>query len=119
MDEKQLKGPFELCEKEIDTIVPEGIIGNYLLGYSQVHNDSFNVLYVGHTDNLNSKLKEHMGGFCQFKYISVDSLFEAYMNDCTLFHMFTEKSFIINDCHPVAPPGSSSICPFCGSNGIG
>ena len=113
----QLKGPFELCEKEIDTIVPEGVIGNYLLGYSQIYDDFFNVLYVGHSENLNSKLKEHMEGFSQFKYIFVDSLFEAYMNDCKLFHMFSEESFIINDCHPVAPPGFDWICPFCGSNG--
>ncbi len=117
MNNIKLNGPFELCEKEINSVIPAGIIGNYLLGYCQIPDDFFNVLYVGHAKDLNSKLKEHLGYFSKFKYASVDSLLKAYMNDCMLYHMFTEESFIINEQHPVAPLDSKWTCPFCGRNG--
>ena len=117
MNNIKLNGPFELCEKEINSVIPAGIIGNYLLGYCQTPDDLFNVLYVGHANDLNSKLKEHLGNFSEFKYASVDSLLQAYMNDCMLYHMFTEESFIINERHPIAPFDSKWTCPFCGKNG--
>ena len=116
-----LNGPYELCEREIDSKVPSGlgVIGNYLLGYRHCHDNFFNVLYVGHSEDLNTGLKKHLGDFSLFKFKRVDSLYIAYMNVCKFYHIFTEESFIINDRHPVAPPGSNWECPLCERNGKG
>lgn len=114
-----LNGPFELSEKEIDSKVPSGAIGNFLLGYRHCHDNIFNVLYVGHSEDLNSGLKKHVGDFSLFKFRRERSLYGAYMNVCKFYHVFTEESFIINDRHPVAPLGTDWRCPFCGKNGRG
>lgn len=119
LDDISLSGPFELCEKEIDSKVSSGVIGNYLLGYCHNHDNLFNVLYVGHSEDLNAGLKKHLGEFSLFKFKRVRSLYAAYLNVCKFYHVFTEESFIINDRHPVAPPGSNWKCPLCGRNGRG
>ena len=119
LNDISLSGPFELCEKEIDSKVPSSIIGNFLLGYCHNHNDLFNVLYVGHSEDLNTRLKKHLGDFSLFKFKRVRSLHAAYLNVCKFYHIFTEESFIINDRHPVAPLGSDWMCPLCGMNGRG
>jgi len=119
LNETSFNGPFELCEKEIDSQISSGVIGNYLLGYCHNHDNLFNVLYVGHSEDLNTGLKKYLGDFSLFKFKRVDSLYVAYMNVCKFYHIFTEESFIINDRHPVAPPGSSWECPLCEKNGRG
>ena len=119
MNDISLNGPFELCEQEVDSRIPEDVIGNYLLGYRHCHDNLFNVLYVGYSEDLNAGLKKHLGDFSLYKFKREGSLYAAYMNVCKFYHVFTEESFIINDRHPEAPLGSNWKCPFCGMNGKG
>ena len=119
IDSIPLKGPFELCQMEIDLFIPDGTTGNYLLGYVNIHDKLFNVLYSGHAVDLNKTLKKLIRYFSHFKFTLTESLYEAFINDCMLYHFYKEKSFILNVSHPAPPDGNSWRCSLCGKDGTG
>ena len=119
LDSIHFIGPFELSMKEIDLFIPGGITGNYLLGYKNIQDDSFNILYIGHAIDLNTAIRKQIRKFSHFKYTVTESLYKAYLNDCILYHIYKEESFIINDSHPTPPDGTDWRCSLCGKNGIG
>jgi len=104
-----LLGPFELTNAVIDIKVKKEI-GAYALGY--VNNNTFHVSYVGRDDDdLNRRLKEHVGSYQHFKFRHYNTAKEAYEKECYLYHDFTPRD---NDIHPAKPDGTNYKCPVCG-----
>ena len=107
-----MNGPYNLTEAIIDLNVGIGP-GNYGLGH--VGEDGiFIVRYVGRSDtDLNSRLKDWVGKYKQFKYSQTSSREEAFKKECKNFHDFDGVSGLDNDIHPDRPDGRNLECPVC------
>ena len=89
--------------------------GNYALGF--IKNNIFIVLYVGRSDDLARRLKEHIGEksqYINFKFSFASSILEAYKKECKNYHDFGGgKGLLFNEIHPSVPEGYSIECPYC------
>ena len=105
-----LQGPFGLATDIIDDEVVEGRAGAYAIGYID-NMGRFNITYVGSShDNLNGRLKEHIGTaqFFKFRHLPTDRV--AFEKECELFHDFRPRG---NFLHPTRPDGTNWTCPRC------
>ncbi len=107
-----LFGPVALTRSDIDAKVGVGP-GVYALGHLTNEN-VFAISYVGRSDdNLNGRLKDHIGNYRSFKYGHYQSAKLAFDKECGLFHDFGETS-LDNQIHPARPQGTDWKCPRCG-----
>lgn len=116
IDTIPLKGPFKLCKEEIELYVKKQTAGNFLLGYVNINDGLFYELYSGHTDNIHKTLTKLIRYFSHFKFIPTESLQEAFINDCTLYHFYNEKAILLNVAHPSPPEGNGWRCSVCGKD---
>ena len=106
---------IDLTEEFVDNVIPKNSTGIFLLGYTPINNGKFNPLYISRSDNdLNYTLKEHVGYFSQFKFCLFESISDAFFYECKLYHYLTDNIFMINESHPLPPPGMLLKCPVCG-----
>lgn len=109
MASSNLLGPYELTSNKVDAVVADKSIGAYALG--TVKNGVFYIYYVGRSDqDLNKRLKQHVGNYDDFKFEYYDSAKAAFEKECHLYHDFKPRD---NDIHPRRPTGSNWKCPVC------
>jgi hypothetical protein len=109
-----LSGPFTLSKDGIDAAVTKTSPGAYALGQTD-QNGTFLISYVGRADDdLNDRLKDHVGAHPQFKASYFPSAKTAFEKECELYHMFGgHEGDLQNRIHPAKPEGSSARCPVC------
>lgn len=112
-----MDGPFDYNQETINKIVPEGVIGNYALGY--VEGNTFIVQYVGRADkDLRERLPHSIGKYSHFMASRANSPMEAYHKECSNWHDFGgEEGYLDNKIHPDIPNGEKlAFCPICVKN---
>lgn len=106
-----LHGPHPLSNAGIDSAVRGVGPGAYALG-EIASNGNFVVNYVGRSDeNLNDRLKDHVGNYQTFKYGFFQNAEGAYRKECAMYHDFSPSG---NSVHPARPKGSQFTCSVCG-----
>ena len=106
-------GPYNLDNETIDNQITKKSAGNYGLGYVD-DKGVFIVKYVGRSDeDLNSRLKKHVGNYKMFKYCYATSPKVAFEKECNNYHDFGEAKDLDNEIHPDRPEGSDWKCPSC------
>jgi hypothetical protein len=107
-----LHGPHTLSNAGIDAAAQGIGPGAYALG--EVNQaGTFVVSYVGRSDeDLNARLKDHVGTYRHFKYGFLQSAEAAYKKECAMYHDFSPPG---NSVHPARPKGSWLACHVCGS----
>ena len=110
-----LSGPFNLSQTGIDTAVNQTSPGAYALGRTS-QDGTFLISYVGRSDDdLNGRLKNHVGSHLQFKGLYFSSAKAAFDKECELYHMFGgPDGELQNKVHPAKPAGINARCPICG-----
>jgi len=113
MPESGLRGPYPLDEQTIDRVVTETSSGAYALGKTK--DTTFYIKYVGRSDDdVNGRLKDHVGEYEQFKYEYYPSAKAAFEKECQLWHDFGEpEGTLDNKSHPDRPDGTGWKCPRC------
>jgi hypothetical protein len=113
MPSLNMQGPYPLNELSIDTYV-NAITGNYGLGHSD--GSLFSVMYVGRSENINKRLKEHISeGYTYFMFSYAPTIVDAYLKECRNYHAYLDEGFVLdNQVHPAKPEGSTLKCPICG-----
>lgn len=107
-----LTGPFMLTDAGINQAVVLSSPGVYVLGTSK--DGTFYIDYVGRSDSdLNSRLKNWVGQYLQFKYGYFDSPLAAFEKECAIFHDFGGSGMLDNENHPQRPVNSHWQCPRC------
>ena len=108
---------YEMNKDVIETVLKDGLIGNYALGNKSV-NGSFVVHYVGRSDtDLKQRLLQHLtdnNPYPFFKFYVAESVKEAYLKECKNFHDFGAEKYLDNKVHPAKPEGLKISCPYCG-----
>ena len=113
----ELRGGFQLVAEVIDKEVPAGLMGNYLLseGLKSTENRLI-VTYVGRSEDLNRRLKEHIldkERYIWFWYKPAASEQEAYEQECRDYHTYRLVHELNNIVHP-AKISRTGTCPICG-----
>lgn len=107
---------YELNKDAIESLIEDGVIGNYALGNKSA-NGSFIVNYVGRSDtDLKQRLLQHLNDdktFPFFKYSIASSIKEAYLKECKNFHDFGGEIYLDNKNHPAKPENIKIECPYC------
>ncbi len=111
-----LEGPYTLSQAGIDAAVTQTSPGAYALGQAGAHG-TFLISYVGRADDdLNARLKNHIGKHPSFKAGFFPSAKAAFDKECELYHMFGGPTGgLDNKIHPDRPKGSYAKCPVCGA----
>jgi hypothetical protein len=110
MPETGLKGPFALTEAAINQEVSQTSPGAYALDQSH-ESGGFHITYVGRSDqDVNARLKEHLGKYKRFKFEFYGTAQEAFEKECGLYHDFNPPAKIT---HPERPTQSGWKCPHC------
>src|SRR5262245_21500385 len=105
-----LFGAYALTREKIDEVVRGAGAGAYALGALNPHG-VFLISYVGRSDDdLNARLKCHVGNYPQFKYGFYPGAKAAFEKECNLFHDFSPPD---NQVHPARPSGTNWTCPRC------
>jgi len=117
MPQTGLNGPYALDNETIDRVVTRTSPGAYALGY--VENNSFYVQYVGRSDdNINQRLKQHVGEYPRFKFDYFGSPKAAFEKECNLWHDWGgPEGSLANKSHPDRPDGTDWKCPRCNKFG--
>lgn len=115
--ENVLRGGFQFIAEVIDKEVPVGMIGNYLLseGLKSAENRLI-VTYVGRSNDLNRRLKEHLldkEQYIWFWYKPAVSEHAAYEQECRDYHTYRLVHELNNVVHP-AKFNDENACPVCG-----
>ncbi len=109
MPSSGLHGPYALTTQKVDTVVTKTSPGAYALGKAQ--SNKFYVSYVGRSDeDVNDRLKDHVGDYEEFKFIYCSSAKAAFEKECRLYHDFPNSN---NDIHPARPRRKNWECPVC------
>lgn len=110
-----MAGPFEYSQAEIDSIIPENIIGNYALGFLSEDGNTFYVSYVGRSDkDLHKRISHSLGKYTHFKVSQANTIIEAYQKECRNWHDFGgEEGRLDNEIHPDKPDNMLAFCPIC------
>ncbi len=104
-----LDGEYPLTESGIDTNVSRTSAGAYALGRTK--DEKFLISYVGRSDDdVNARLKKHVGDYAKFKYGYFSSPKAAFEKECNLYHDFEPPD---NKIHPARPDNTNWICPRC------
>jgi hypothetical protein len=108
-----MQGPRPLTEQFVDTYV-NATIGNYAVG--QLYGQTFFVMYVGRSENVNKRLKEHIkDGYSYFMFSYSSTIINAYLKECKDYHAYIDEGFKLdNQIHPAKPEGVALKCPICG-----
>ncbi len=108
-------GPWSLTNEGIDRAVTETSPGAYALGRTG-DSGTFLIGYVGRADDdLNGRLKRHVGNYNQFKAAYYPSAKDAFEKECQLYHDFGgAEGKLDNEIHPAKPQGMNHKCPVCG-----
>jgi hypothetical protein len=107
-----MNGPFKLDNETIDTAITNKTAGNYALG--NINGVIFYIEYIGRSDDdLNARLKSHIGENDFFKYSVASSVKEAFEKECKNYHDFGENTILKNDKHPDRPDGKNWKCSYC------
>ncbi|MBA3045855.1 MAG: hypothetical protein FP824_06540 [Euryarchaeota archaeon] len=107
-----MEGPYELTSEKIDAIITRTSAGNYALGY--MNGDSFNVNYVGRSDNdVKKRLKDWVGEYKKFKFSYATSRKDAFEKECRNYHDFGGSKSLDNKLHPERPDDATWACPVC------
>ena len=89
--------------------------GVYLLGIYHIQINTFKVYYIGRTENLSQRIKEHIGEEKEYQYYMYKickNKIEAFENECILYHDLKENDCIkYNKIHPSKL--DSYQCPIC------
>jgi hypothetical protein len=108
-----------LTAVEVDRLIATKVPGTYLLSRGRNVAGSWIVHYVGRSDDdLNHRLKQHIGRYTMFGYHPTTSAKEAFELECTWYHEFKP---VDNVNHPAVPVGTSWRCPVggCPYSGVG
>lgn len=104
-----LHGPYDLTNRDVNSVVTETSAGAYALGSSR--DGTFYISYVGRSDSdVNDRLKRHVHDYKQFKYRYYSTAKGAFDKECRLYHDFKSPD---NDVHPARPRGRTWECPVC------
>ena len=104
-----LNGEYALTESGVDTNVTRTSAGAYALGRTE--DKTFLISYVGRSDDdVNARLKQHVGDYAKFKYGYFSSAKSAFEKECNLYHDFDPPD---NKIHPDRPNNSNWSCPRC------
>ena len=104
-----LKGSYRLTDSAVDSNVTQTSAGAYALG--RLEDEKFLVSYIGRSDdNVNARLKQHVGDYDRFKYGYFSSPKTAFEKECNLYHDFDPPD---NKIHPARPNNSNWTCPRC------
>lgn len=115
IEENPLQGPFPYDQKTINSVIPNGVIGNYILGNLDENGD-FQVLYVGRSDSdLRGRIGHKIGKYSHFCYSIAQSPREAYNQECLLWHTNGgDEEKLDNKIHPDKPDGDDEAeCFIC------
>lgn len=109
----EMQGPYDLTQKEIDRLIPKGMIGNYAYGYKK--DNVFIVQYVGRSDtDLHERIAHGINKYPLFKFSFAKSEKEAFNKECKNWHDFGgEDGSLDNKIHPDKPVGIIAFCPIC------
>ena len=104
-----LKGSYRLTDSAVDSNVTQTSAGAYALG--RLEDEKFLVSYIRRSDdNVNARLKQHVGDYDRFKYGYCSSPKTAFEKECNLYHDFDPPD---NKIHPARPNNSNWTCPRC------
>lgn len=82
--------------------------GVYLLGTYNIKPNIFKVYYIGRTENLVQRIKEHIGEEKEYQYY----MYKKYKNECILYHnLEVADGLKYNKIHPSRL--DSYQCPIC------
>ena len=115
MIQLNIRGVHDLAAGIIDRMVPEEVIGNYVLGYRE-GSGGIRIKYVGRSDtDLNRRLHEHLDeSYDAFMFNTQDTPEEAYLEECRNWHKYGgDKGRLYNKNHPDRPEGCTEHCPVC------
>lgn len=110
----EMQGTFDLSIAKIDEFVTEISEGNYALGAINQKTHKFIVKYVGRSEeDLNVRLKQHVGKYPKFKFSYASSPQAAFEKVCHNFHDFGGTQKLHNNIHPTPPFHADWKCPCC------
>ncbi|WP_445370970.1 hypothetical protein ACH518_17220 [Methylomonas sp. HW2-6] len=108
-------GAYDLSLAKIDELVTKISEGNYALGVINQNTHKFVVKYVGRAEeDLNVRLKQHVGKYPKFKFSYAVSPQAAFEKVCRNFHDFGGTQKLRNTVHPKPPAHADWKCPCCG-----
>ena len=114
--EDNLKGGFRLVPGVIDREIPPLLVGNYLLSEGLRSQDQrLIVTYVGRSNDLNRRLKEHLldkEHYVWFWYKVAESEYASYIQECYDYHLYQNIHALNNEVHP-SKLDQSEVCPIC------
>jgi len=89
------------------------------LTHSPLGSVTYIVHYVGRSDNdVNSRLKDHVGEYPKFKFDYFDSPKAAFEKECDIWHDFGgSEGKLGNKAHPDKPEVTDWKCPRCNISG--
>jgi hypothetical protein len=103
-------GPFPLNRENVDSLLWFVSPGTYALG-TVSKKGVLEIEYVGRADDdLNKRLKEHIGRYTHFAVTKHPSPREAHQHECRLYHDFGPPD---NQGHPRPPAGDETECAQC------
>lgn len=89
--------------------------GVYLLGTYNIKPNIFKAYYIGRSENLSQRIKEHIGEEKEYQYYMYKiykNEIEAFENECILYHDLKENDCLrYNKNHPSKL--DSYQCPIC------
>ena len=109
---KTMQRLYKLSPWIIRMIIPENIIGGYIL--YELKNGSCVPVYIGRSDkDLRNRLLQHAFSYKgdYFEYMVLNSPEKAFDLECSLYHALSNE--IMNKIHPDKPDGVKVTCPFC------
>lgn len=120
MKSLEMLGPYPYNADTINSLIQEGIKGNYALGFIEESDNSFVVHYVGRSDDdLRTRIKHSIGRYSHFKFSQADSISDAYFKECKNWHDFGgEEKILDNKIHPDRPDNMFIVCPYCISKSV-
>lgn len=95
-------------------VLPSKLIGTYTLYKSD--SSGITPIYVGRSDtDLLRRLVTHpyQGIGTHFQFNIHENSEQAFIVECSLFHMYEYGHTLLNKIHPAAPSHSTLRCPFC------
>ena len=107
----------QMTEEAINSQITESVGGNYLLSEGELSpNGRYYVTYVGRTNDLRTRLKQHLSDGVRYLrawYTINNSEEERYLQECSDYHEYSKIHALHNNIHPAKPEGRNAPCPIC------